>query len=207
MANIDSYSNDYGNPWAMGDDTTFGTDFDLGIDWDSFGPATFDGGTLDTFNVNTTPDDYNVGGGWGYSDDEYTFGGGGIYDDVYGLGGIGDPLGDIGAVYIPDTPLTPTPANPATRPTTNNPSPRPSTGVGSAPSSSSSRPSSSTSGNAAQDIAKLVNSILQAFKPTPTNVQGQPVSTPAPVGSGFDFGSFGMLAIGAGAVWLLMRKK
>lgn len=189
----------------MGDDYSFGTDFDLGIDWDAIAPPTFDGGTLDTFNVNTTPDDFSVGGGY-YGGDDYSFGGGGIYDDVYGLGGIGDPLGDVGAVYIPDTPLTPTPANPATRPTTNNPAPRPSTGIAS-PSSSSSRPSSSTSGNAAQDIAKLVNSILQAFKPPATNVQGQPVSTPAPVASGFDFGSFGMLAIGAAAVWLVMRKK
>lgn len=47
-----------------------------------------------------------------------------------------------------------------------------------------------SSGNAAQDIAKLVNSILQAFKPAQaTNPQGQPVSQPAPAGGGFDFSS------------------
>lgn len=190
----------------MGDDTVFGTDFDLGIDWDSFGPGTFDGGTLDVFNVNTTPDDYDVGGGWGYVDD-YSNVGGGIYDDVYGLGGIGDPLGELGAVYIPDTATNPTPTqqNPATRPPT---TARPPGSIASPSGATSSPRPSQSSGNAAQDIAKLVNSILQAFKPpAATNAQGQPVSQPAPVSGGFDFGSLGLLAIGAGLAYLALRKK
>lgn len=187
----------------MGDDFSFGQDFDLGIDWDSFGPGTFDGGTLDTFNVNTTPDDFSVGGGYTGFYDDYSFGGG--YDDIYGLGGIGDPLGDVGAVYIPDTAPTPTQQNPAVRPPTT--TPRPSTGIAS-PSSSSPRPSQSSSGNAAQDIAKLVNSILQAFKPpAATNAQGQPVSQPAPVSGGFDFGSLTLIALGAGAAYFILRRK
>lgn len=189
----------------MGDDTVFGTDFDLGIDWDSFGPSTFDGGTLDVFNVNTTPDDFDpfgqVNDGWvpNY--------GGGFFDDIYGPDGIGDPLGELGAVYIPDTATNPTPTqqNPATRPPT---TARPPGSIASPSGATSSPRPSQSSGNAAQDIAKLVNSILQAFKPpTATNAQGQPVSQPAPVSGGFDFGSLGLLAIGAGLAYLALRKK
>lgn len=205
MASTDSYAGDYGNPWATMDDFSFGQDFDLGIDWNSFGNPTYDGGTLDTFNVNTTPDDFDPIGqvidGWVPNH------GGSFLDDIYGPDGIGDPLGELGAVYIPDTATNPTPTqqNPATRPPT---TARPPGSIASPSGATSSPRPSQSSGNAAQDIAKLVNSILQAFKPAQTtNPQGQPVSQPAPAGGGFDFSSLILIGAGAGVAWLILRKK
>lgn len=46
--------------------------FDLGIDWNSFGNPTYDGGTLDAFNVNTTPDDLDPFG-WNNQDGSTPF--------------------------------------------------------------------------------------------------------------------------------------
>lgn len=176
--------------------------WDLGIDWGGILPGgdTLDGGTLDPFFVDTTRDDGDPFA-WNGIDDIST-----PYDwgnNIGDLTDIGDPLSDIGGVYIPNT--TP-PAQTGTTPrppTNNNPPQRPPT---TPPSSSPSRPT--TSGSAATDLAKLVNSILQAIKGTqPATATGQPVSTPGPVATGFDVGSLALLAGGALIAWLVLRKK
>lgn len=181
-------------------------DWDLGIDWDSLLPAgtggpTYEGGTLDPFEINET-----TGGGgsdpfaWNGTQDTFDWN---AISDMNSW--IGDPLDDINGVYIPDTAVPPSATNTTPRPPTTT-TPRP---PASTPPATSTRPAtSSSSGNSAADLAKLVNSILQAIKPaTPVNATGGQVTTPAPVSSGFDIGSMGMLLIGAGAAYLILRKR